>query len=619
MLLSSLCTPIDIVCYGMQRPPTLFGANTGDCRKPAARVEKPPELQPRSAFAVFAVANIIAAYFAPIQDCDEVFNYWEPTHYLNHGYGLQTWEYSPEYAIRSWAYTGLHSLWIWFGTMPLKLVLFSANPKVVEFYFLRTTLALVCALCQSRLYSVVSRTVNPRVAIFFAMALIFSPGMYHAAPAYLPSTFAMYTSMLGFSAFMDWTKGMKTSQGIFWFGLGTTLGWPFAGALVLPFVAEELILAFVSGEILDGFRRLFQGGLWSLSALAIQTGLDSFFYKKFTCVPLNIVLYNVFSGGSRGPDIYGVEPWHFYVRNLALNFNIWFLLALAAFPLLLLQHLVLQKAVSKQTLLRSVVFVSPFYLWLAIFTAQPHKEERFMYPVYPALALNAAMSLHILLANFGSTDPQHLVSKIPAPIKLAVVAVPLLLSFDVGMLRTIGTFTAYSAPLSIYQPLHRPGVAQPGDTVCLGKEWYRFPSSFHLPHGVHAKFIKSEFSGLLPGEFSEANVGFGLFPGTWLVPSGMNDENLEDVGKYTDVDRCTFLVDSRLPSAPPTALEPSYISDSEHWEKMKCTSFLDASQTQLLGRLLFIPDLPFVPERLRRKWGDYCLLRRVSGKEGAYA
>lgn len=235
-----------------------------------------------------------------------------------------------------------------------------------------------------------------------------------------------------------------------------------------------------------------------------------------------------------------------------------------------------------------------------------------MYPVYPALALNAAISLHIVLANFGSTNPKHLVSKIPVPIKLAVVAVPMLLSFNVGMLRTIGTLTAYSAPLNVYQPLHHPGVAQPSDTVCLGKEWYRFPSSFSLPHGVHAKFIKSEFSGLLPGEFSEARTGFGLFPGTWLEPSGMNDENLEDVGKYTEIEQCNFLVDSRLPSAATTALEPDYISDSSEWEELKCVPFLDASHTHFLGRLLFIPDFPFVPEKLRRKWGDYCLLRRKS-------
>lgn len=39
-----------------------------------------------------------------------MFNYWEPAHYLAHGYGLQTWEYSPVYAIRSWAYVGVHAV-----------------------------------------------------------------------------------------------------------------------------------------------------------------------------------------------------------------------------------------------------------------------------------------------------------------------------------------------------------------------------------------------------------------------------------------------------------------------------------------------------------------------------
>lgn len=31
-------------------------------------------------------------------------------HYLQYGTGLQTWEYSPLYAIRSWAYILLHTL-----------------------------------------------------------------------------------------------------------------------------------------------------------------------------------------------------------------------------------------------------------------------------------------------------------------------------------------------------------------------------------------------------------------------------------------------------------------------------------------------------------------------------
>jgi alpha-1,2-mannosyltransferase len=37
--------------------------------------------------------------------------------------------------------------------------------------------------------------------------------------------------------------------------------------------------------------------------------------------------------------------------------------------------------------------------------------------------------------------------------------------------------------------------------VCAGKEWYRFPSHFLLPHGMKFKFIQSRFNGLLPHSF----------------------------------------------------------------------------------------------------------------------
>jgi alpha-1,2-mannosyltransferase len=70
----------------------------------------PFQVSPYVAFAIFFIVGGFAATNAPILDCDEVFNYWEPTHFLTRGYGLQTWEYSPEFAIRSWAYVGLHAL-----------------------------------------------------------------------------------------------------------------------------------------------------------------------------------------------------------------------------------------------------------------------------------------------------------------------------------------------------------------------------------------------------------------------------------------------------------------------------------------------------------------------------
>ena len=40
----------------------------------------------------------------PIMDCDEVYNYWEPLHYMLFGTGMQTWEYSQHFALRTYAY-----------------------------------------------------------------------------------------------------------------------------------------------------------------------------------------------------------------------------------------------------------------------------------------------------------------------------------------------------------------------------------------------------------------------------------------------------------------------------------------------------------------------------------
>lgn len=255
-------------------------------------------------------------------------------------------------------------------------------------------------------------------------------------------------------------------------------------------------------------------------------------------MPLNIVLYNVFGGEGKGPNIFGTEPWDFYFRNLLLNFNIWFLLALAALPLFCLVKLFSSSRQSARTGLRTIVFMSPFYLWLTIFSLQPHKEERFMFPAYPALALNAAMSLHIILSTIGESDPRTLLGKIPAQLKLLVIVSCLASSINIGLARIYGIYDAYSAPMHIYDTLQQQqhtasSPTAPNASVCFGKDWYRFPTSFFLPNGMKAKFIKSEFDGLLPGEFAEAttpDAGFRL--GTWMVPTGMNDENKEDMGKY---------------------------------------------------------------------------------------
>ncbi|EGX96230.1 alpha-1,2-mannosyltransferase (Alg9) [Cordyceps militaris CM01] len=574
-------------------------------------------IEPIKAFYVFLVANLIAAAFAPIQDCDETFNYWEPTHYLSHGYGLQTWEYSPDYAIRSWLYVALHAL-----VGSFRRLLPRSN-KVAEFYFVRYVLALVCAICQVILYQVASTTLNARIGLFFMIATITSPGNFHAAAAYLPSSFAMYMCMLGAASFMNWRGGLRTSYGIFWFAAGGILGWPFAAALCAPYMLEEVVFAFFSDKdaLIDYIIRVARGVVAGLILLFFDFLINLFFYKKMAVVSWNIVRYNIFSS-TGGPDLYGTEPWTFYFKNLALNYNIWFVLALLALPLFIVQKVVSPSGHGFQTGLRAIVFVAPFYMWLGIFTLQPHKEERFMYPVYPFLALNAAMSLHIILAGLGNASKKSLIGMIPARLKLLAVVIVMFLSLDASLSRIYGIYEAYSAPLKVYGPLwgdtEEPGLGGDSDNVCFGKEWYRFPSSYFLPRDMHAKFIPSEFRGLLPGEFSEAETGFGFWSGTWLPTNGLNDRNEEDPGKYVDLRMCSFLVDTQYPArtaraAPPR--EPDFVADTSRWDTVSCERFMDAEMTPLLARIFWVPDLPGVPATLKRTWGRHCLLQKRKPSE----
>lgn len=244
-------------------PSTLHACNA-DLLRTAKRDPRPapaPFFLPLNiAFSLCLLSHLFAAVYAPIQDCDEVFNYWEPMHYLNHGYGLQTWEYSPEFALRSWFYIVIHAI-------PTKIIQILARSKRLEFYLLRILLAVICAATETRLFAVLSRTLNPRIGVIYLMIVASSPGVFYASVAFLPSSFAMYTSNLGLAAFMDWRRGPKTAIGIMWFGIGAVVGWPFSVILATPFLLEEIVICMVTGEAYDTFRRFLDGIVRSLIPL----------------------------------------------------------------------------------------------------------------------------------------------------------------------------------------------------------------------------------------------------------------------------------------------------------------------------------------------------------------
>ena len=53
---------------------------------------------------LLGLLRVWAALTNCLPDCDEVYNYYEPLHYLLYQSGYQTWEYSPIYALRTYTY-----------------------------------------------------------------------------------------------------------------------------------------------------------------------------------------------------------------------------------------------------------------------------------------------------------------------------------------------------------------------------------------------------------------------------------------------------------------------------------------------------------------------------------
>ncbi|XP_073441239.1 alpha-1,2-mannosyltransferase ALG9 isoform X1 [Dendrobates tinctorius] len=523
-----------------------------------------------TAFKCLISARFCAALLSNISDCDETFNYWEPTHYLVYGKGFQTWEYSPAYAVRSYAYLWLHALPAWFHANVLQ------TNKVLVFYFIRCFLAFCSCICELYFYKAVCKRFGLHVGRLMLAFLVLSTGMFCSAAAYLPSSFCMYTTMI---AMTGWYME-KVSVAVLGVAAGAFWGWPFSVVLGVPIAFDFLFLKHKWKSFIN----------WCLVAIILLlvplVAIDSYYYGKLVIAPLNIVLYNVFT--PHGPDLYGTEPWPFYFINGFLNFNVVFIMALLALPLTWLMEHLLQKINTVQNLGRPYwLTLAPMYIWILIFFTRPHKEERFLFPIYPLICLCGAVALSALQKCYHFLFQRYRLEHYTVSsnwLAIGTVLLFALLSFS----RSIALFRGYHAPLDLYPEFYRiakdPAIHTVPESktvnVCVGKEWYRFPSNFLLPENWQLQFIESEFRGQLPKPYGKGRRA------TRTHPKDMNDQNLEETSRYVDIAKCHYLVD--LDTATKTTREPRY-SVKEEWTVIAYKPFLDASRSSKLLRAFFIP------------------------------
>ncbi|XP_021773824.1 dol-P-Man:Man(6)GlcNAc(2)-PP-Dol alpha-1,2-mannosyltransferase-like [Chenopodium quinoa] len=505
-----------------------------------------------------------------IHDCDEVFNYWEPLHFLLFKSGFQTWEYSAEYALRSYLYIVFHAI----VGGPIS---FLFEDKVRVFYAVRLFLGLISVVTDAFLVVALSRKYGKRLASYTLAMLCLTSGCFFASTSFLPSSFSMYAMSLASALALLEKPAMAVSVA----ASGVIIGWPFSVLAFLPVtlfsLRKSLKQAFISGTII------------SVALLVLSAVVDHYYYKKWTSSVLNLLLYNVMGGGES--HLYGIEGPLFYLRNGFNNFNLCFVIALL-FPVTLLV-----RAVRKKYVPELLIIISPVYIWLGFMSLQPHKEERFLYPIYPLICVAASAFIESMPNFFRD---KYNPNDSSALVMIAKFVRPLILGFIlcVSHSRTFSLIHGYSAPLEIYKHLQYHEDAGYGSTLCVGSEWHRFPSSFFIPDYVaQVRWIDDGFRGLLPFPFN-STLG-----GTSAAPSYFNNKNKASDKQYLqDLEICTLLVELHLKR--PFAYRGSDLST---WEVVAALPYLDRELSPSLHRSFFIPY--FWQEK--NVFGLYKLLRRI--------
>lgn len=505
-----------------------------------------------------------------IHDCDEVFNYWEPLHYLLYKSGFQTWEYSSDFALRSYLYILFHEL----VGRPASWMF--ADEKVRVFYAVRLFLGLLSVISDATLVVAVSRKYGKRLASYALAMLCLASGCFFASTSFLPSSFSMYAMSLSSGLFLlekpAWAVAVAAT--------GVILGWPFSILAFLPVTLYSLAKKFK--------QAFLAGAVTSIALLALSILVDYYYYQRWTSSVFNLLVYNVVGGGES--HLYGTEGALFYIRNGFNNFNFCFVLALLFLAILPIAR--------KKYAPDLLIVISPLYIWLAFMSLQSHKEERFLYPIYPLVCIAASAVIEsfpdIFRDKYNPYDNSIIVmiAKILRPVALSLI-------LCASHSRTFSLINGYAAPLEVYKILEHHDDAGTGSVLCVGSEWHRFPSSFFVPNYIgEVRWIDDGFRGLLPFPFNDT------LGGTSAAPPYFNNKNKASDEQYLqDLQACTFLVELQL-NRP----HPYRGNDLSTWEPIAALPYLDRELSPAKYRSFFIPYL----WQQKNVFGMYKLLKRVS-------
>lgn len=231
---------------------------------------------------LFLAVNLIATITNHIDDTDETYGYWEPLHYLQYGVGLQTWEYSPEFAIRTYSF--IYPFYL------LSTILGNLGiPKILVFRGVKCMLGVLAAYSVTQFVCGIIDKFGVGVGYVTMLLMLVSPGIFFTSTAFLPSAICMSLLMLSNAAFLQ----NKRILSILW-GCVAVLctGWPFVGLLFAP-LGVHMVYSVYHLAVAKKQGNTFVAGVWSVVVLALHgvvmvasiqglvVALDYVYYQKW--------------------------------------------------------------------------------------------------------------------------------------------------------------------------------------------------------------------------------------------------------------------------------------------------------------------------------------------------
>lgn len=347
-------------------------------------------------------------------------------------------------------------------------------------------------------------------------------------------------------------------------GILVLWAWPFALIALVPPVSLSLLRCLRSGQ---GLSSLFLLGA-VLGTMALVTLLiERSWYGGTWQFPLWAILkYNVLGGASA---LYGTESAGWYLKNLTVLFTFLLPLSLLSGPVILWGSqsrrrdrdkkqnkgdLDCEEARSKdndrvswtdkwsRSPERSSLLSPLLMLWLSLmltlllFSAQAHKEERFLTCIYPNVVILAA-------ALFPDRHPRS---------RRAIIWV--LASLSVW--RLLGRWHYYGGPMRVFQSMpqyidsERTGEGEGGGRVetniCMGKSWYRFPSHWFMPPKSRIIWLHDGNNTMSdPVHERSREEAPPMLPQYPTPLAAFNDQNRGDVRRqYGNWSQCHYYIDA---------------------------------------------------------------------------